>query len=274
MGWWQALLLGVVQGATEYIPVSSSAHLVLVPWLLGWPQPEGNTVFAFDVLVQWGTLVGVFAYFWRDIWQIVHYVLIGIVRGQPLAAPEARLGWAVVLGSLPAVVSGLMFKDAVEAVFGEPRYVAWLLLGTALILLVADRLGRRQRTLQHLGWLDALVIGVWQVAALLPGISRSGATIGGAMLRNFDRTSAARFSFLLSVPALLGAGLLSLGDLIQAGNLGAQLPSLALGFVAAALTGYLCIRWLLSFLVRHSLCVFACYCAVLGAGCLVYGWLA
>ena len=274
MDWWQALLLGVVQGVTEYVPVSSSAHLVLIPWLLNWSQPAGDVAFAFDVLVQWGTLLGVFAYFWRDIWQVVRHVLVGIIRRQPLATPEARLGWAVVLGSLPAAVSGLELKDAVEAVFGEPRYAAWLLLGTALILLVADRFGRRQRSLEHLGWLDALIVGIWQIAALLPGISRSGATIGGAMLRNFDRTSAARFSFLLSVPALLGAGLLSLGDLIEAGNLGAQLPNLVLGFVAAALTGYLCIRWLLSYLVHHSLFVFACYCAWLGVGCLVYGWIA
>lgn len=273
MDWWQALVLGIVQGATEYIPVSSSAHLVLVPWLFNWSQPASDAAFAFDVLVQWGTLVGVFAYFWRDIWQIVRHVLGGIARRQPLATPQARLGWAVVLGSLPAAAAGLKLKDAVEAVFAKPIYVAVLLFGTTIILLLADRFGRRQRSLAHLGWLDALVIGIWQVAALLPGISRSGATIGGAMLRNFDRTSAARFSFLLSVPALLGAGLLSIRDLAETGNLSAQLPTLTLGFLAAALTGYLCIRWLLAYLVRHSLSVFAYYCALLGAACLVYGWI-
>jgi undecaprenyl-diphosphatase len=254
----QALILGIVQGATEYIPVSSSAHLVLVPWLLGWP----DSPFTFEVLVQWGTLVGVFVYFWRDLWDIVVSVFVGLARRQPFATASARMGWYIVLGTLPAVVFGLLLKDIFEAAFSEPILVAALLLGTAAILVIAERFGRRERGTRDFGWLDALIVGFWQVAALLPGISRSGATIGGAMLRGFDRPAAARFSFLLSVPALLGAGVLAIGDLLEAGNVLADLPALAVGFVAAAVTGYACIRWLLSYLQRRSLMVFAVYCVL------------
>jgi undecaprenyl-diphosphatase len=256
----QALILGVVQGATEYIPVSSSAHLVLVPWLLGWPDAP----FTFEVLVQWGTLVGVFIYFWRDLWNIARGVVLGLARRQPLATASARMGWYILLGTIPAVVFGFLLKDTFEAAFSAPVFVAALLLGTAAILAAAERFGQRDQTIQGFGWLDALIVGFWQVTALFPGISRSGATIGGAMLRGFDRPTAARFSFLLSVPALLGGGVLAIADLVEAGTLAADLPTLAIGFVAAAVSGYLCIRWLLGYLQRRSLIIFAIYCALFG----------
>jgi undecaprenyl-diphosphatase len=260
----QALVLGIVQGATEYIPVSSSAHLVLVPWLLGWP----DSPFTFEVLVQWGTLVGVFIYFWEDLWDIVRDMVRGLVRRRPFETLSARIGWYILLGTVPAVVFGLLFKDTFEAVFSTPVFVAALLLGTAAILLIGEWLGRRDRKLLDLGWLDALFVGFWQVTALFPGISRSGATIGGAMLRGFDRPTAARFSFLLSVPALLGAGVLAIIDLLEAERLAADLPALAVGFVAAAVSGYLCIRWLLAYLKRRTLTLFAIYCALFGLFCL------
>jgi undecaprenyl-diphosphatase len=254
----QALILGIVQGATEYIPVSSSAHLVLVPWLLGWP----DSPFTFEVLVQWGTLVGVFIYFWRDLWEIARDMVVGLVRRQPLGTMPARMGWYIVLGTIPAVVFGFLLKDVFEAAFGAPVAVAVILLGTAAILTAGERFGRRERTTRDFGWLDALIVGLWQVAALFPGISRSGATIGGGMLRGFDRPAAARFSFLLSVPALLGAGVLAIVDLVEAGALAADLPALVVGFLAAAFSGYLCIRWLLGYLQRRSLTVFAVYCVL------------
>jgi undecaprenyl-diphosphatase len=255
-----ALILGIVQGATEYIPVSSSAHLVLVPWLLGWP----DSPFTFEVLVQWGTLVGVFIYFWRDLWDIACDMVMGLLRRRPFETASARMGWYIVLGTIPAVIFGFFLKDFFEAAFGAPVFVAALLLGTAAILTVAERFGRRERTTRDFGWLDALIVGLWQVTALFPGISRSGSTIGGAMLRDFNRPAAARFSFLLSVPALLGGGVLAIADLLGAGRLGADLPPLAVGFVAAAASGYLCIRWLLGYLQRRSLMVFAAYCALFG----------
>jgi len=265
MSLFQALIMGIVQGATEYIPVSSSAHLVLVPWLLGWPDAP----FTFEVLVQWGTLVGVFAYFWRDLWDIAHSIVVGLIRRQPLATASARMGWYILLGTVPAVIFGFLLKDIFEAAFAAPVAVAATLFGTAAILLIAEHFGRRRRTVEDWGWLDALIVGFWQVLALFPGISRSGATIGGAMLRDFDRPAAARFSFLLSVPALLGAGILAIADLLGTGALRAELPALAVGFTAAAISGYLCIRWLLGYLQGHSLRVFAIYCAVFGLSCLI-----
>ncbi len=261
----QAIILGIVQGATEYIPVSSSAHLVLVPWLFHWPTPS----FTFNVLVQWGTLVGVFVYFWRELVSIVRGVIAGLFQGRPLETHQARLGWYVVLATLPAIVFGGLFKSKVEAVFASPQAAAALLLGTALLLVVAEYLGRRTRDLSDLNGLDALVIGLWQVLALLPGISRSGATMTGGMLRGFDRKPAARFSFLMSIPALLGAGVLALIDLFQAGIWMAELPMLLVGFVAAALSGYLCIRWLLGYLQRGRLYLFAGYCALVGLAGLI-----
>jgi undecaprenyl-diphosphatase len=255
MDLFQALILGIVQGLTEYIPVSSSGHLVLVPWLLGWPDAP----FTFEVLVQWGTLVGVFIYFWRDIGQIVQAVIRGLLRGQPWATLEARLGWLVVIATIPAVVFGLLFKDFFEFFFSRPIYVGILIGVAAIILVIAERFGSRQRELESIGWLDAIVIGFWQVITLVPGVSRSGATITGGMVRGFNRTAAARFSFLMSIPALGGAGVVALKDLLESGTLLAELPALTVGFIAAAISGYFCIRWLLSYLQGHSLYVFAAY---------------
>jgi undecaprenyl-diphosphatase len=258
MDLFQALILGLVQGATEYIPVSSSAHLVIVPWLLGWPDPS----FQFEVLVQWGTLVGVFLFFWADIWAIIKAVLLGLKQRKPLATFEAKLGWLVVVATVPAAILGLTFKDYFEAAFAAPVFAGGLLILTALLLVIAERFGSRTLELEKLGWLDAVIVGFWQAAAILPGVSRSGATISGAVLRGYSRPAAARFSFLISIPALLGAGLVALKDLLEAGSLGQELPAITVGFVAAAIAGYVCIRWLLHYLQRHSLYIFAAYCTV------------
>jgi undecaprenyl-diphosphatase len=269
MSLFHALILGIVQGLTEYIPISSSGHLVLVPWLLGWPDSS----FTFEVLVQWGTLVGVFVYFWRDLWDITRSVVVGLAQRRPLATAPARMGWYIVLGTIPAAVFGSLLKDFFEATFSAPVATAAQLLGTAAILIAAERLGRQERTTGDLGWLDALIVGLWQVISLFPGISRSGATIGGAMFRGFDRPAAARFSFLLSVPALLGAGIWVIGGLLKAGTLEADLPAVAVGFIAAAISGYLCIRWLLGYLQRRSLTVFAVYCVLFGILNLAIAWM-
>ncbi|MCS7259285.1 MAG: undecaprenyl-diphosphatase UppP [Anaerolineae bacterium] len=261
----QAFILGLLQGATEYIPVSSSAHLVLFPWLAGWAEPP----FTFDVLVQWGTLVGVIVYFGQDLWVIVRAVLQGLLQRRPFDSFEARLGWYLIVATIPAVVFGFWFKQTFEITYGQPPVAAALLLGTALMLVLAEYRGKQQRRLEQMGWWDALDVGLWQVAALLPGISRSGATISGAMLRDLERRAAARFSFLLSIPALLGAGFVATVDLVRSESLSSELPPLAVGFAVAAVSGYLCVRWLLRYLQGHRLTVFAAYCALLGVGCLV-----
>ena len=169
----------------------------------------------------------------------------------------------VALATIPAVILGLLLKDFFEAAFAAPVFAGGLLILTALLLVVAERFGSRSRALESLTWLDALIVGCWQAAAILPGISRSGATISGAVLRDFNRPDAARFSFLMSIPALLGAGVVALTDLLASGTLVEQLPAIIVGFGTAAVAGYLCIRWLLHYLQRHSLYIFAVYCVAL-----------
>jgi undecaprenyl-diphosphatase len=261
----QALVLGLVQGATEFIPVSSSAHLVLVPWILGW-RLEPQAAFVFDVLVQWGTLVALVAFYWRDLVAIVRAVILGLARRRPLEDPLARLGWLIAAASVPAAIAGLLFKDAVESAFNDPAAVSAFLLGTALLLFLSERLSRQTRQLSELTLIDALWVGLAQALALLPGISRSGSTIAGGLTRGLRRPEAARLSFLMFVPVMLGAGGIALKDLAGAPAPAAQLPALAVGFLTSAVVGYLAIRWLLGYLSHRSLTPFALYCLVVGLG--------
>ncbi len=263
----QAFVLGLVQGLTEFIPVSSSGHLVLAPRLLGWHFPK-DQAFIFDVLVQMGTLVAVLVYYRRDLAAITSSFIRGIARRQPFAEADARMGWQLILATLPAVVIGLLCKDLVEQAFASPKMTGVFLLCTAGLLLIAELAGRR-RTLQEISWKDSLWIGFSQALALLPGLSRSGATLAGGMTRHFDRPSAARFSFLMSVPVMVGAGVLAVKDLVELHNVSAFMPPLLAGFLTAMISGYIAIRWLISYLSRHSLHVFAAYCAVLGLAALL-----
>jgi len=260
----QALVLGLVQGATEFIPISSSAHLVLVPWLLSWDAAP----LAFDTTVHWGTLVAVLAVFWRDIWALVvagwNSLLAALGTKRTYDHTQARVAWALVLATLPAVFAGFFLESYFEGLFAEPVGVAWQLLVTAAILIVSERLHQRDRSLSDIGWLDALVIGLAQAVAIVPGISRSGATIAAGLARGVRREAAARFSFLLSVPVILGAGLFQLFDLTATGELGDLAGAMIVGFVVAAVSGYLCIRWLLRYLSHRSMNVFAAYCVLFG----------
>ena len=216
------------------------------------------------MLVQVATLIAVIAFFWKDFYVILQGVFRGLRRRQPLETQPARLGWYIMLSTIPAGIAGLLLKDVVEKAFSNPMMTGVALLGTALLLVVAERVGRRQRTLGEITWLDALIIGVFQILALFPGLSRSGSTIAGGMTRDFNRPAAARFSFLMAVPIMLMAGILAVIDLTRIPDLGALLPVFIPGFFAAAVVGYLAIGWLLSFLTRYSLYYFAAYCAIVG----------
>ncbi len=259
MTYLQAILLGVIQGATEFIPVSSSGHLVLVPYYLGWQIPE-KEAFVFDVLSQTATLLAVLIYFWSDLKGIGLAVLEGLAARKPFGTEEARMGWLIALSSVPAGLTGLFFKESFESTFSNPLAVALFLSGTAGILFLAEQAGHRTRQLKELRWQDAAWIGLFQIAALYPGISRSGATIAGGMTRHFERTAAARFSFLMAVPIMLGAGLSATVDLARLPGWAASLPPMLVGFVVAAGVGYLAIHWLLAFLARSQLNAFALYC--------------
>ncbi len=269
MTYLQAIVLGIVQGLTEFIPVSSSGHLVLVPHLLGWEFSHAQA-FVFDVLVQWGTLFAVCIYFRQDLLAIGLAFIRGLVRGAPFADEDSRMGWYLILATLPAVVAGLAAKDLVESAFASPRATGLFLLGTALLLVIAERVGHRNRSMAEITWVDALWIGCSQILALLPGISRSGSTIAGGMTRHLDRSSAARFSFLMSVPVMVGAGVLALKDLAALPAADHFLLPLLAGFLAALVSGYIAIRWLLAYLGNHSLYGFAVYCALVGVVVLLF----
>jgi undecaprenyl-diphosphatase len=267
----QSIILGIIQGLTEFLPISSSAHLVIAPYILGWHIPAQES-FIFDVLVQLGTLLAVIFYFRKDLYQIIVGVINGLIARRPFSDPMSRLGWILILATIPAVIAGVLFKDLVERAFGSPLAAGLFLLGTAALLVIAERVGKRNRSIDTISWMDGLIIGLFQVISLLPGISRSGSTITGGMIRNLDRPSAARFSFLMSVPVMLGAGAVALVDLIKSPTFTMQIPTLIVGFIASAIIGYLSIRWLLSYLVKHSLYYFAIYCLVISIITIIFSF--
>ncbi|MDX1616536.1 MAG: undecaprenyl-diphosphate phosphatase, partial [Candidatus Promineifilaceae bacterium] len=236
-------------------------HLLLVPALFDLPEPDLNGV----AIAHLGTLLAILIYFRRDLWQIATAMLSDARARQPLASSNARLGWYIAVGTVPAVVAGLLFDDLLDEIFGQPRIAAILLLGTAAILLLGERLLTGAKELSQMGWLDGIVIGLAQVTALLPGISRSGVTISAGLGRGLNRWAAARYSFLLGVPAISGAGVLAVVDLLQQPDLGGQAAALTVSFVTAGVVGYACIHFLLRWVRQRSLHLFAAYCAAFGS---------
>ena len=255
----QAVILGIVQGLTEFIPVSSSGHLVLVPALLGWSSPG----LAFDTVLHLGTALALILYFWREWITLIVAGLRSLFRWRIQSADE-RLAWLIVVGCLPAAAAGYLLADVFAQVFEDPIVSAYFLLVTAGILTIAEGLGPRLRSLGKLRLSDAVAVGIAQAVAILPGISRSGSTIAAGMLVGLERESAARYSFLLAAPIVLGAGLLQLPDAVRARAVGAGSLELLVGFVVAAVVGYLCIGFLLRYLRKGSLYPFAAYCAAFG----------
>jgi len=227
-------------------------------------DPNDQMLFSFSVLVQLGTLISVFIFYWQD--------LLGLVQAffeRPFSTAQNRLAWYIIIATVPALLFGFILKDAVEALFRNPvREAAIRLLTAALLLFLAEWLTKKDRPLNSMTGLDALFIGILQVLSVFPGASRSGTTISGGMLRGFDRPSAARFAFLMSVPVMLAAGGYQTLDVIKMPNLAQFLPLLVVGFVTAAIVGWLAIKWLIGYLSQHSLYVFSAYCAVAGLICL------
>lgn len=256
----QAILLGIVQGFTEFIPVSSSGHLLLVRQLFGMQQ-EAQSAFVFDVLIQMGTWVAVVLFYWRDLISIGGDMINGLLR-RP--APQARLGWFLALATIPAVLVGWLARDSMTGALSGLRATGLFLLLNAAFLVAAELIGKRKKEISAVSGADALWIGIFQASALLPAVSRSAATLSGGMLRNLERRQAARFAFLMAVPIMPAAAvvaLLDLGSLPQAIDL---IIPLLVGFLASTFVGYLSIRWLLSYLSNRSLYPFAIYCAAIG----------
>ena len=264
MTWIQALVLGAIQGATEFLPISSSGHLVLLPWLFGW-EIDPAVLFPFTVVLHWGTLLAVIAAFWSDLVLLTSAAFHGLRTRNPLGSMEAKLAWLLLLATLPAALVGVLSGDVIREAFARPGLVALLLLVNAGLLMSGEWFRSRRGSgagLFELRGLDAIVIGLFQVVALFPGISRSGSTIVGGLSRGFGRFEAARFALLLAVPIMLGAGIVALGDFRTISS--EALREVVLGFVTAAGVGFFAIRWLLRFLSHGSLRGFAAYCAVVG----------
>ncbi len=255
----EAVVLGIVQGLTEFIPISSTAHLRIVPAFLGWSDPGA----AFTAVSQIGTLLAVFVYFWKDIVSLTRAFLRSLVVMKPNDTHESRIAWWILFGTVPIGLFGLLFKDLIESEFRSLFVIAMSLILLALLLAIAERIGKRQRSLDGITLLDALWIGLAQAAALIPGASRSGTTITAGLFLNITREDAARFSFLLSVPAITLSGLYQLYQLraALAGELGI---ALFVTVAASGIVGYLSIGFLLRYLRSHSTWLFIGYRIALG----------
>ena len=259
----QAIVLGIVQGATEFIPVSSSGHLLLVPWLLGW-SPPGLT---FTIFAHLGTAFGVLINLW-DEWLATLTSTFRWLRTRE-TDDTVRLVGLLLIGLVPAVVVGLLFSDFFERVFTQPLVAASMLLVSAAFLVIGERIGKLKRGITDMTWKDALFIGVAQAFAIFPGVSRSGATIAAARTRHFKREDAARYSFMLLMPIVFGVSLLTSVDLVRQGITLAGLEVLLAAFFSALISAVLVMRWLLNFLRTRSTTVFAVYCVVAALFCLI-----
>jgi len=268
MSLWQAVVLGVVQGLTEFLPISSTAHLRIVPALLDWPDPGAG----FSAVIQIGTLVAVFAYFWRDLTHIVPATLRSMATRR-IDSADARLGWLMAIGSVPVVVCGLSFKKYIEGPWRSLYVISASMIALALVLLLAEwtvrrreRSGGKFKELGELTWFDGLAVGLAQALALIPGSSRSGVTITAGLFVGMSRSTAARFSFLLSLPAVFGAGVYELYK-ERHELLGSQdsIINLLASTVVAGVVGYASIAFLVGYLKRHSTGLFIIYRLALGA---------
>lgn len=249
MGYTQAVVLGIVQGLGEFLPISSSGHLIVTPWIFGWNEGVANTL-AFDVALHMGTLLALIGFFWRD------WITLLLASTKP-RSQEGRTFWLIVIASLPAGVAGLLLEKYAETVFRSPLLVATTLALMGVVLWYVDSKTAQERTIDRLGPVDAVLIGAAQALALIPGVSRSGATMTMGRLLRLDRPAAARFSFLMSMPITAAVGILKAKDIIDIPA--DQIGAFVVGTLVAAIVGALSIGFLLSYLRRASFAVFAVY---------------
>lgn len=253
MSWFEALVLGVVQGLTEFLPISSSAHQSIVGQLLGIGDPGS----AFTAINQLGTETAVIVYFWKDITTIIRRWVGSLVGRVPRNDPDARMGWLVILGSIPIVVLGLLFQDAIDHALRNLWITAAMLGGFGIVIGIIDRFARNERTLDQLTWRHGIFFGLAQALALVPGVSRSGGTISAGLLMGYTREAAARYSFLLAIPAVVGSGLFKLGDVANEPN--PAWGPIVLATVVAFVIGLAVIHWLLRYVSTHNFLPFVIY---------------
>lgn len=254
----EAILLGLVQGLTEFLPISSSGHLRIVPAFLGWEDPGAG----FTAVIQLGTMAAVLLYFRADLWRIATATVREMRAPFASSSQEARLGRFIVLGTIPISICGIAFSSVIESGARSLYLIGSALILFSFVMVAAERVGSRQRQLSEMNGRDGIFVGVAQALALIPGVSRSGATISAGLFRNFDRIAAARYSFLLSVPAVVLSGLFELRKVGEDGSPG--VAATAIATVVAFVSGYAAIAWLLRYLGTHSLNVFVFYRIALG----------
>jgi undecaprenyl-diphosphatase len=254
----QAIVLGIAQGLTEFLPISSTAHLRVIPAFAGWEDPGA----AFTAVVQLGTMAAVLLYFRRDLWNIARGWLRSLRDPRERRSLDARLGWFIILGTIPISILGLLFKDKIETDARQLTLIGIALIVLGLVLEAAERVGRKDRQIENLTARDGAIIGLAQAAALVPGVSRSGSTISAGLFLGLDRAAAARYSFLLSVPAVVLSGLFEFKDVGNGEGAGA-FPT-ALATILAFVVGYASIAWFLKYLARHPVTIFVVYRVVLG----------
>jgi undecaprenyl-diphosphatase len=258
MGWFEALVLGVVQGLTEFLPISSSAHQSIVGQFFGGQDPGA----AFTAITQLGTEAAVIIYFRRDIWLIISSWAGSLTGRVARDDPEARMGWLVIIGSIPIVVLGVLFQDAIDTSVRNLWITAAMLGGFGVVIGVVDHFARNVRPLESLSWRDGLIFGVAQSLALIPGVSRSGATITAGLAMGYQRVAAAKYAFLLAIPAVVGSGLFKLTDIAN-DPVEPAWGSIALATAVSFLIGYAVIAWLLRYISTHSFFPFVVYRIVL-----------
>jgi len=266
----QAIILGIVQGLTEFLPISSSGHLIIVPWALDWhfflENPQLNKTF--DVALHLGTLVAVVAYYWRDLGRLAAGFFRSL-RKRRVESADERLAWLLLISTIPAGIVGVVFEDFIVTRLGEPWQIAIMMIVFGGVMWVVDSRARRDREIGDVRWKGALGIGVAQALALAPGVSRSSVTMVAGLLLGLDRASAARYSFLMSVPVIAGAAAFSSVGVIQDGLPAGMATPFAAGMVSAAVSGFAAIWFLLAYLRRHDFKPFAIYRFVLAAGILL-----
>ena len=272
MDLFQALVLGIVQGLTEFLPISSSAHLIIVPWLFGWDNRALNSL-QFDVALHMGTLLAILVYFAPDWRRLISAFVRSLLERRIGSDPDRRIVWFIVFATIPAFLAGVLAESQIDALFHDPSnlrsgllIIAVMMIVMGTLLLLAERIGKHSLDLQNITLSTALGIGVAQALALVPGVSRSGSTITAGLFLGLKREAAARFSFLLSTPIVLGAGLKKLYDMVKAteGVPADQMSGFLVGFLAAAISGFLCIFFLMRYLQRRSTAPFIWYRFMLG----------
>ncbi|OYO09631.1 undecaprenyl-diphosphatase [Enemella evansiae] len=259
MDWLDAIVLGIVQGLTEFLPISSSAHQSIVGQLLGGVDPGA----AFTAITQLGTETAVVIYFARDIGRIIKHWALSLIGRVPQSDPDARMGWLIIIGSIPIGILGVLFENAIDSNLRNLWITVAMLAGFAIVIAIADRVARNEKTLDQLTWRDGILYGLFQAMALIPGVSRSGGTIAGGLFMGYTREAAARYSFLLAIPAVYLSGLFKLKDVFA--EPAAPWGPIIVATILAFVIGLAVIHWLLRYVSKHNFTIFVIYRLVLAA---------